>query len=75
MRRSVVFEVEFDGAELKAYRLAAGMGRRRFAKAMNVQPAQICRWETNVHCPSKPNLDRIVELLGCAPADLYRVID
>jgi transcriptional regulator with XRE-family HTH domain len=63
----------FDGARLRALRLGAGYGARRFAHQLGVTPARVYLWETGRNRPGQHYAGRIVKVLGCVPADLLHL--
>ena len=70
MSHPLAIDIDFDGDELKARRVAAGLGRRKFAARLGTSISQVWKWEAGQWRPSQPYLDKICAVLGCEPGDL-----
>lgn len=54
------------GAELRAARELAGMTQREVGRAVGVSFVAVQHWESGTKRPSEQNLERLLQVLGCA---------
>lgn len=59
------------GAMIRDARAAAGMTGRQLAVAVDRDPAAISRWEANTGRPTGETVQRLIEVLGLDPAEVY----
>ena len=58
-----------DKLSMKALRINAGLNQKDVAKALDVTPATICRWEQGRTSPSFAKLIQLAELYKCGVED------
>ena len=53
--------------EIKVYRLTHGLGQKKMAKALGIDPKTLARWEKWKSKPSRKLGEQVLELLGKNP--------
>lgn len=56
---------------IKELRIAAGLSQADVVRAMNVDSAAVCRWESGQAMPRADKLPALADLLGCTIDALY----
>lgn len=56
---------------IRELREAAGLSRADVVRAMNVDPAAVCRWESGKVLPRASKLPALADLFHCTIDDLY----
>ena len=57
--------------KIRALREAKGMTQTELAEALGVDQTTISTWETGKAAPTMFNLQRLADLLGVSPGDLF----
>ena len=60
----------FDGARMRARRLATGMTQRQVAREVDVSESVVAHWERGAQVPTVERVAALARLLGVAPTDL-----
>ncbi len=59
------------GKNLKWYRENSKLTKGRLSKLIGVHRAQVGKWETGTSFPSAQNIDKLTNVFGIAPTDLF----
>ncbi len=59
------------GARIRAARQAAGYTQQSFARALDIDQANVSRWERGLSVPHDNRRGQIAKLLGVPAADLF----
>lgn len=59
------------GARIRTARQAAGYTQASFARALNIDQANVSRWERGLAVPNDNRRGRIADLLGVDASDLF----
>ena len=57
--------------KIRKFRKKAGLSQVELASALCVDQSAICQWETGKTAPTMFNLQRLADLLGVSPGDLF----
>jgi transcriptional regulator with XRE-family HTH domain len=56
---------------LKEHRIRAGLTRAQVASAFGVLVPAIYKWENNITCPSLRDVERLAEIYGILPGEIF----
>ena len=63
--------MEVNAVHIREMREAAGLSQADVMRAMNVDSAAVCRWESGQSLPRADKLPLLADLFGCTTDALY----